>query len=529
MGGGLALFGTMLFGYTESSRLGAQYGQVLNLASASGDEAYTSGIKQLADFQEKAQHYYAIGKAEIQSNAKQFIDAGVHFRDIFSAEAKSWGEVGQNAVTMTVGLDKFFESGSGFAAKTSTEIFRNYNESLDSSIKLVAGMEFHAKNAGFGVSSFVSWTLQATGNVRELGGNLEETASALILLKKKYQELGFTGESANRMANDALQSLAGGLSGMGTGQQIWLAGKLGLGEGLHGRQELLNGMVRGETSILEKATKVLREKAMQAGGGREQEARFYLQESMHFSGEGARAVLMLGDKFDKGLKITELKASDKAALRKAFVDEGKKQSAIEQHNRETMDGIAEIGKGLITVLGSFLGVAIVGFKAVPVLLYGTDAEKARAVEELDRQMHGFDLGIAEVREGGSKALGGMWHQIEPLIRPIEEAVKFNSHVSSGPQPQVIPKTASKEEDARDNPFKDTPKPKVVDVNSLPLERTTAPAPRTRQHVKQIAKGLPAKHSDVGVTEDAIKHAKWVWHPGSDDPSKKVSVRVEIHG
>jgi len=530
MGGGLALFGAMLFGATETSRLGAQYGQIYNLAVADGDSSYKAGVESLAAFQEKAQHYYGVAKTETLANIKIFVDAGSTFKSIFSAEAKSWGEVGENAVTMSIGLDKFFESGDGFAAKTATSITRNYNLDLEKAIKVVAGMEFQAKNLGFSVSSFVSWTLQATGNVRELGGNLEETASALIQLKKKYIELGFTGESANRMANEALQSLVGGLAHMSTGQQISMATELGLGSGLAGRQELLNGIARGEDSILEKATKVLRERAMKAGGGREFEARFVLQETMGFSGEGARAVLLLGEKFDKGLKLTELKATDKALLRKAFIDEGTKTSAIEKNNREMMDGIAELGKGLLTIIGSFLGVAIVGFKATPDLIYGSAAEKSAAVAMLDKELRYMDAGLNLAEAGSKKALSGVWHQIEPLLRPVKEALSFNAIGVKSPEPVEKPSPISSAKPTKSLPSSwdvaKSPSP-----SSFYQTDNQSKAPTTKQ-LKNGYKPTTQAIKDLGKTkveqtEDAIKNAEWQWLPGSSDPDKQVKVQMTI--
>jgi len=537
VGGGMALFGAMMFGYTEKNRLTQQYGEIANLASAAGGGS-SEQLSRLAAFQEQAQHYYAISRSEIQSSLKTFVDAGQSFDAIFKFEGKGLGEVGSNALTMSIGLDKFFENGSGFASKNAVTLVRNYGETLDTAVNQIAGLEFSAKKAGIGVSNYINWTLQATGNVRTLGGNIEETASALIALKKRYQELGFTHEAAGRMANDAVQSLTSGLGSLSTGKQMWLAKELGYDQDLFGRQQLLSGLQNGETSFLEKATVALRQRALQESGGSETGARFVLQEQFGIKGEGARAVMELGKKFEKGEKLTTLKKEDRESLRNAFTDEGHKSSDIQKNTREVMDGISQIGQGLLAILGGFIGIAIVGMKALPLLLFGSKDEHDRAIDALSHQMSGIDHGLHDVLAGAHKTFEGMEHQIEPIIRPIELAINFQSKFSEKTE-AVLPPIKSPASNvtipAPGKPIEATP---TVPKKSLPtIEEGSQYHPKfhtppVSSNVHQARRGqtshLKTEPSSIDL-EKAIREAVWKWDKGTEDPATPVKVKVEFHG
>lgn len=425
------IWGLMLFGYKEGDRLAAEAGEIANIASAAGESMSGPVVGRMAAFQEKAQRYYGISRREIQSNLSTYVEAGIKFDDIFRAQAGQIGEVGSSAVHLGLALDRHFEMGAGTTARMAAKAVSNYGMDLGAALGTISKIAFAASKVGVGASAFVGWVFQATGQVRNMGISLEDAAAAAASLAASYREKGVNAGAAGSLAQQGMGEFYGGLSRQGTADQIHLAKSVGLGGGLEGRQALKEG-IQGRPDMQAKLMGTLYNDAMKVGQGNEGDARFYLEQK-GYGFEGARAVIELGPKFAKGVRLEEITEADRKLLTDAFKTESQKTSDLEKNKKLMLEGMAESGRAAIAILTNFAAISIVGMKAIPVLLGGTQDEKERVYAALGRYSDGTLEAWNAMMAGSNKMLAGAGQTLLPLLRPVSRALAFKASDIRNPE------------------------------------------------------------------------------------------------
>jgi hypothetical protein len=417
------LFGLMLWGVTERDRLQAQLGEVVNLSVAAGGGAHDRGVAWLSGFQERAQNFYGISRKEIQANVRAFVGAGLTFNEIFQGEHRGLGEVGSNNVALTVGLDRHFELAGGTTARTAAKMVGEYGMGLHAAVESLSQIEVAAQKGGFGVGGFLTWLMAAGANTRSLGVKLQDIAASVLELQRQYGAMGLGRPASARAAQQGMEEMLGGFAREDLGREIYAAEQMGLGQGLAGRQALREGLVEGRSDVLAQRTQLLRKEALEAGMGNELHARYYL-EQRGFGFEGSRAILALGKQFEQGVKLEQLSADDKKALRQAYTDEGKKTSDHQKNIKTMLAGMARMGEGFLLMFTNFAAIAITGMKTIPVLLAGSDVEKKAVFEQFQSYNRGLAEGWAKVWSGSREALHGLDATVGPLIAPIKRAIDW---------------------------------------------------------------------------------------------------------
>jgi hypothetical protein len=509
------LFGLMLYGFKERDRMKAQLGELTNIAIGAGAKGTEEGVSWLAGFQERSQNFYGISRQSIQGIFKTFTDAGMAVNDIFKQQSASLGEVGHDAVTMTLGMDRVFELGNGTTARNAAKIMSSYGVSLSSAIDSLVNIEFAASKAGFGVNTFLNWLMQSTMQVRNLGITTDQMADAALEMQRKMSEEGFS--HSQTWAMQSVGEAAQGLANMGTGRQIWMAEELGLGKGLAGRQNLMQGFQEDRPELFAKAAGLYRKEAMQATGGDQDASLFYL-ERLGFGFQGAKAILHLGEMEEKGLKIEIASSADKKALREAFQVEGKKKSSIGEMIRDATLGMAKIGQGILVMLSNFLGWIITSVKAIPVLMsVGTPEQKQIVYKELGERFDGMAMGWNDIRMGGKQAYAGMAGIIKPLLAPIDKAFNYkmgSSHLESRDPIEV---------DIESLPMVDSPPGhQSTQVGFTPKGKPLNP------HTSSASGPSPQSPTSTGAPNHSStpphgtktsffdpKHVQVIWAPGAD--------------
>ena len=423
--GGLAIFGLMLWGFKEADRMRAEFGEITNIAVAAGGNAQSRGLAWMAGFQERAQKFYGISRKEVQGVFKNFVNAGISMDDMFRTIDKGLGEAGANAIALSVAADRHFELSTGATSKAATQAVTHYGMNLGEAVDTMTTVQFAARRAGFGVGSLVTWTLSATANVRHLGVGIEEVAFAALRMRKFYEKAGVDSQTA---AKDSVSQMLQGFQSMNLGRQFWAAEQLGLGEGVKGRNSLMEGLYRKDPQMLQKLASIRRKEAIEAGGGDETVARFFLEKE-GFGHEGAKAVMELGGEADEEGHVHKKKKEDRRKLTNAFKEEGMKVSDLKKKMNAMLAGFAKMGQGMMQMLTGFMALVVVTVKGLPYYFMGTKEEAAGALAMMQKQIGVISFGAVQVMLGGMQAGDAIWSIMKPMISPMVEAWMFNPYIA----------------------------------------------------------------------------------------------------
>jgi hypothetical protein len=424
------LFGLMLWGQMNRDRIAAETGEIVNIAVAAGGKLTQSATGFLGSFQQQAEHYFGINRQEVQGVLKTFVDAGVSIEDILKKQKDSLGLVGHDIMTLTLGIDRHFELANGTSARGVVSLMQDYGMSVEKAGDLYERLAFAGSRSGMGVQNFLNYVQQGAGALRQYGFGVENVAGVILKLQERYEALGVPKQLAGNLAGQAVGQIAQGISSMSAGQQAYYGERLGMGTGLEARMKFRDGMQRmaqgnvGDTEL--KLMAEMRKTAMEAAGGDQAQARFFLeQQGMGF--EGAKAIMEIGGEVDKGVKIGDLSLKEQKALKDAFKTEGQKQSDIQKNIHTMMQGMAQVGEGLLQIVTNFAAIGIVFFKTMPALLFGSDDERKATMEV----MKGFWSDVAQGANkmwGGAKGIGsGVYGLIQPIVKPLEQAIGWNPY------------------------------------------------------------------------------------------------------
>jgi hypothetical protein len=508
---GGSLFGTMLYGVHDADRLRTQVGELVNTAISAGGTEAEKSIAWMAGFQEQLRVNYGIAPSGLQTIFQGYVNSGLALNDIFQQQSRSLGDVGHDAIVMSYAMDSSYKLGTGFTQRNATLEVQKFGMSLSDSIELLTKLESSAHHGGMGVSHFVDWAVSASMQVRTLGITTEEVAGAAL---EMHRQLTMEGkDEASTFATSSVGEAISGLSGMGTDREIWMAQGLGLGTGLEGRQNLKQGLSSGRSDLLLKISKMWRKEAMGAGAGDEMVARYYL-ERQGFGVQGSKVILRLGAMEEKGLALAGLDVGDKKFLREALMRQGAEKSSIQEKTAGMMQGLANIGKGIMLMLSAFLGYIVVTVKALPILEFGSDDE-VRVVKAKQTEMFNhMSKGWSQVSQGGNQVWSGMKNIINPILGPLTRAFEpigpgnASRPLTEAPPGYVPPSSGSM------TPHMSVPRPSSIpEADTPPNEPSAPPTPKA---------GANEPHASLDP-----RHLTVHWGPGAST-ADKVTVRVEMY-
>lgn len=425
------LFGLLVYGQLNADRIKAETGEIVNIAVSGAGELTSKGAGFLGSFQQTAEHYYGINRQEIQGVLKDFLSAGLKVNDVLKDQKNQFGEVGKNALTLAIGIDKNFELASGTSAKGMISLVHDFGLGLKEAGDLYTKLAFAGQQSGMGTENFTNTVMQASSALRSYGVSVENVSTVLLKLQSRYESMGMPKQLAGMQAQMGLQQISQGLSSMGAGMQSYFGERMGMGTGLEGRMRFREGMdrLKSGTASNEFYSDYVREAyrtAMEASGGNKIQARQFLEASGIGGGvEGSRAIVEVGEHLEKGGKLSELNAKQVKDLRGAFKTEGQKTSDLEKAKHTILMGISDVSQGLLQVMTNFVAYGIVFFKGLPVLLYGTKEEKQKLAEVQHDFTVGINKGIQQMW-GGTKGIAkGAYAAMSPVLGPLVEAFSWD--------------------------------------------------------------------------------------------------------
>jgi hypothetical protein len=474
------LFGLMLWGRMEADRLSAEAGEMANLVVGAGGTVHDKAVGYLAAFQERAQKFYGVSRQDVQGVVKTFFDAGLRVEDVMGVTHQRLGEVGHDAMTTTLALDRHFELANGSTARGAVRLVTQHGMSLERAVDQMMRMSFAGQRAGVGVAEFTEASLAISGELHAFGVDGEQVASLLLTVQQRFQAAGLRAGAAFNLSETALRDVSAGFRGMAVEVKATLGEFMGLGDGMAARLRLEDSIRDDDPERLRRmvqAANVLarRETAGTAGsfGSDETRQRMYLEQSLGFSFEAAQAMTALDGHLGDDVRLGDLKAREWGQLKDALKTEGQKVSEIQKAVSETVAGMARMGQNLLVLVANFAALAILGIKAIlgPDLrwevvaagagkaagglagLLGSDV--GQAVEGMTRSAARGALGLggrseamrrfesefavywndaaaaaAGVLEGADQSAGGLGKIAGPILRPLAQALRLQ--VPGGP-------------------------------------------------------------------------------------------------
>jgi len=430
IGGGIVAgsVAAMILGATEKDRKAAQKGEVINVLEGTGEDLFSRPVKRaaryFANFQEKAQYHYAIGRKEIQGVLKQVVDAGFSATEMTARLDKSLGKVGDNAVTATLALDKHLNRATGSAMREAIEVTRNYGDSLHSATRLMINLNIFAQQSGAGIEKFTQAVNSGGASLVQYGIDLKDVLAMTKQMEKHYSNMGLNKQFAGTLGAQATQSLTSGLGGLGTEMKALLGSEMGLGQGWsaiqaveEGWRAVLEGKKKGRLQEMLLALGRVVDKQGPASENRAAQIKFL--EHGGISNAGATAFIDIKNQGGLASLADGSALSDQniGKLKKAFKTEGQQLSELQKNQRDIIDGIAKIGQGLIGIVGNLIAVIITAMRSLPALIdYASeklnplgDAKRAdRILDKLGEMFSSAGSGIQDsihLLEEGAKQTG----------------------------------------------------------------------------------------------------------------------------
>lgn len=454
------LFGLMLWGQKNADRLRAEAGEVHNIFTAVGREGAGKAEGYFSSFQEKAQSMYGINRQEVQGILKEFLFAGLSVESIMGTTQKGLGEVGHNAVNLTLAMDKMFEIGSGFTARGAVQMVQKHGQTLDSSVKSMVRIEMAAKRAGAGVVAFTEETLESAEMLREYGVRADSVANTLLDLQDRFKNIGLNAQAAMTYASQGVKELAQGVKSFGAGMQTMLAEQMGLGGDQAARFQLLDALQQGTQVemgqlVVHLFATAKKQTAGGFGGSEEVRIRSYLQ-AQGLGNLGAKAIYEIGEHVDKGNSVDSVSKEEWTEIRKSFLTEGQKTSDLGKQTYKLMQGLAHAGEGMLLAVTNLLAFTIMSVKALLAMPWKLTVvegvvrvmfgETAGNVIKWIGELTGASTGVGHERDRLMAALTTQWKEtakaakqayagisesakavkdiMGPLLKPITEALTF---------------------------------------------------------------------------------------------------------
>ena len=372
----------MVFGVTEEQRLAAQAGKAKNVIVASADSAMRGVVETssqwLGAYAERMQKFYGIGEAEVFKIQNAFTQAGRKVSEtILTHINPALGEVGQNAVTYSLALDKLFELASGTMADKSIEFSNKLGISIsESSDALTRMLSAGSGEEGVGSLKFLEYISQATDSLESMGYRITDIVDLTYTLSERWKEIGVPKHLAVRSVGEGVQQIAQGMKGMSTEWEVVAAEYAGYGKGLSARNKFVDDMMKlseGSKERFKDDVINIGKKILDKFDGDTDRARVFLEKGPGFGKGGARLILAMiqaqasGDVNrikDLDAKVTEFQGQ----VAKSLETEQKKLTDFQLHYNEWMKGIHGLGVSILGILGDSLAVTIAFFRSLPSLM-----------------------------------------------------------------------------------------------------------------------------------------------------------------
>jgi len=396
-GGILAgLVGIAVLGIERENELNAMFAQAKSLTV----NAFDSGVKDLVrtasehmrDFAYDMEKYAGISKEEVYGIARSFIEAGHGIKETMETVIEpAMGRVGENLVNLTLAVDKMFNLASGTTADRLNDFTRKFGMSLKESKDTVLEMMFFGRESGIGAEYFTSNIEKATDEISSLGLKVGNISEMLYTLQERFKAVGVPRHLAAKEVAKGLGEVAQGLAKISDDWKLFLGEAMGYGKGIEAKQRYEDAISRITSAspeqfsdFINKIVEVVKSRVPNQG-----ELRQVLNNLFEIS--GGRLAL----EWNKAVESGDLKRKEelqkemnqfKEDLKGSFKREEDKLGAFHRSFNKWMEGLSDIGMGLLGKLSKFLAFTVSYFRnsieLITNFLFGGEKGKRRNAQLL---------------------------------------------------------------------------------------------------------------------------------------------------
>jgi hypothetical protein len=448
------LFGLLMYGYSQADRLKAESGEMLNVLVSGGQATSQPFLNHLSGLGEKFQQFYGISRREVQGIVKEFISGGATIEDLMQTTHRNLGEVGQDVVTMTIGLDKMFELASGSSAKLAQALVEDHGVKLGTAVDQLIRIEFAGSRAGAGVGTFTEFVVKTAGELQNFGIGGESVAASLVSLQERYHTVaGLNVQTSIAYAQLGMSQVSQGVQGLNFGLKSTVGELMGYGTGFGAATGLQDAIASNDPNQLVKLIKALNTLAAretEGTGGSSNDTirqRAYL-ESIGMGAEGARALTELAKLHGGRSNLQNLTAKELAEFRETLKTEAQKQSEMTQNIHEVLKGMAGMGQSILKLAADFAGLLIVtikGMMATEALDWMGHLGKAAAdgIVSTFKDLTGWDLSDKtapfKAKTDVDKAVQGQFDfYLKSISGDFSDLLKGTSQVGTGISKVALP-------------------------------------------------------------------------------------------
>ncbi len=366
------LLGVMAFGYMTKDRISKEAGEAANVmveATDSGVKGMVAkGTAYVSGLQEKFQKFFGIAKEETQGVASAFISGGIGIKDMLGKVEMGIKGVKDNYFTFSFAVDKMFEMAGGTTATRMVSMMADYGKTLDQARESTLKLMMAGKDSGIGTQQFAKNVEDAGATLQKYGFDIDTVIDLSVSLQEGFEKMGVPKQFAGRQAALGLQQIAGAITGMSDDMAAFLGEKMGYGEGLEARQKMMEAysrVAKGDSSeelmgMIGKIASV----ALDQTGGDKTRAGFMLEKMMGVNITGAKTILMVKEAIDKGdfKQAKQITEANMKVFKNAFEDEGKKQSQFQKNLNKILQGVSNMGQGLLALVFDVAAYLILSFK-----------------------------------------------------------------------------------------------------------------------------------------------------------------------
>jgi len=436
------LLGAMILGYTETDRVKALSGEVLNVFEATGESLSSkAGIKAREfftgpnGFVEKAQWFYGISKEESMGVLKTMVDAGYKGKQISASFNKSLGEVGSNVAVLSMAVDKHFNQDTGTSMNNIIQITTSLGDSLKDATDKYTRLAFAGQRSAMGVSKFTDSVISGASAMQQYGVDVEDVASMMSTVQKHYQDMGLSPQYAGDRATQAVSGLMTSMANMNPAVKALVMQRINPGlSGLDARQAFEDGFKRvisGEDKNF--ASKAAMALYQYAAEGRDRSGAIKILEGVAgMQNQPAATLVDTKGELVKVNALTELNQKETANLKNSLITEGERLSALAKMQRELYKAIASIGKGLLKILTGLVGVLVMGFKSLPVLIMALIPGSQVGWAELNELSRKFDALSTSISSGAQDMKTGFGmlpdifgKEFSDDLKPLLDVLKYD--------------------------------------------------------------------------------------------------------
>jgi len=375
---GTILAGGMMaaaYGFMYRDRVKKEMGEIKNTLEAAADYSMKGvrrkGIAAFSSLQENLQRYVGIAKGEVQAITQTFTGGGVTIGEMLNDTEKKFGRVGKSAVHSTLALDKMFGVPGGTMAQKAVSYMHNYGMSLGEANEMTRDLHLNDQAFKIGVPTFVQNVENAAESLKDFGFSIRGVMDVAGGLQERFEKIGVPKQFAGKLAGVGVQQMAQGIASMSDDWKVLLGQRMFNATGLEALQKFEEGFTRvkegGGVEDYKDLIVNMYQVSQEVNEGDEAQMYAFMSRNMGLGSQGARAAIEIGKIYEKEGGIEAVKATEKhmKTFKSAFETEREKDSKFRQEMNLWMEGVSDVGQGLLGLVGKALAYLIGLFRAYP--------------------------------------------------------------------------------------------------------------------------------------------------------------------